>query len=210
MPWLTSNGGGLWLLFTLVEFTSLLWIVKYAVKRDMIDPIFRWFYIIWSWWRWLIAIYDYHPDYIALYFPKCVLSFLLWVHTHIGCECGRCWSRLGIICCHGWLLMMAGFNPPHQSNRQHPSSQTQVPGNPFNLNNARAPWNWLAYAHSLCTTRIFDKEMYWRLCLQPSHKLLLFQRHKPNTQTNTQEIPIGQKRGNGAQHLSWTRPPVSF
>ena len=36
MPWLTSNGGGLWLLFTLVEFTSLLWIVKYAIKRDMI------------------------------------------------------------------------------------------------------------------------------------------------------------------------------
>ena len=36
MPWLTSNGGGLWLLFTLVEFTPLLWIVKYAIKRDMI------------------------------------------------------------------------------------------------------------------------------------------------------------------------------
>ena len=84
------------------------------------DPIFSGFYIIWSWWWWLIAIYDYHPDYIVLYFPKCVLSFLLWVQTHIGCECGRCWSRLGIICCHGWLLMMAGFNPPHQSNRQHP------------------------------------------------------------------------------------------
>ena len=57
----------------------------------------------------------------AIFSQMCPQFFVVSVYTtHIGCECGRCWSRLGIICCHGWLLMMAGFNPPHQSNRQHP------------------------------------------------------------------------------------------
>ena len=75
---------------------------------------------IWSWWRWLISRYDCHLDYIYAIFlipQMCAQFFVASVYpTHIGCECGRCWSRLGITCCHGWLLMMAGFNP-HHTNR---------------------------------------------------------------------------------------------
>ena len=64
----------------------------------------------------------------AIFSQMCPQFFVVSVYTtHIGCECGRCWSRLGIICCHGWLLMMAGFNPPHQSNRQHPPPRLKCP-----------------------------------------------------------------------------------